>query len=50
MGEDEKNGLRLVCKNQDDLKVISSYLQDSIVIVKDMVFFKTKKNFYSSCE
>ena len=45
MDEDKKNGLRLVGKNQDDLKVISAYLQDSIVIVKDMVFLKKNKTF-----
>ena len=27
MSVDEKNGLRLVGKNQDDLKIISAFLQ-----------------------
>ncbi len=46
MSTDEKNGLRLMAKNQDDLKVISAYLQDSIVIVRDIVFLKKKYDFY----
>ena len=31
---DEKSGLKLISKNQEDIKVISAYLQDSIVKVK----------------
>ena len=45
MSEDEKNGLRLMAKNQDDLKVISAYLQDSIVFVRDIVFLKKNMTF-----
>mgnify|MGYP001159820488 CR=1 FL=1 len=45
MSTDEKNGLRLMAKNQDDLKVISAYLQDSIVIVRDIVFLKKNRSF-----
>ena len=45
MSLDEKNNLKLIGKNQKDLKVISAYLQDSIVTVKDMVFLKKNKNF-----
>ena len=45
MSADEKNGLRLMVKNQDDLKVISAYLQDSIVIVRDIVFLKKNMTF-----
>jgi len=45
MSTDEKNGLRLMAKNQDDLKVISAYLQDSIVIVRDIVFLKKNMTF-----
>ena len=45
MSIDEKNGLRLMAKNQDDLKVISAYLQDSIVIVRDIVFLKKNMTF-----
>ena len=36
----EKIGLKLIGKNLEDLKVISAYLQDSIVAVKDIVFLK----------
>ena len=36
--EDEKNNLKLIGKNQEDLQVISAYSQDSIVNVKDIVF------------
>ena len=45
MSTDEKNGLKLMAKNQDDLKVISAYLQDSIVIVRDIVFLKKNMTF-----
>ena len=41
----EKNNLKLIGKNEDDLKVISAYLQDSIVVVKDIVFLKKNKSF-----
>ena len=42
MSEDVKNNLKLIGKNQEDLKVISAYSQDSIVAVKDMIFFRKK--------
>ena len=45
MNTDEKNRLRLMGKNQDDLKVISAYLQDSIVIVRDIAFLKKNMTF-----
>ena len=45
MSTDEKNRLRLIGKNQDDLKVISAYLQDSIVIVRDIAFLKKNMTF-----
>tara|TARA_B100000686_G_C16504143_1_gene818677 strand:- start:78 stop:527 length:450 start_codon:yes stop_codon:yes gene_type:complete len=45
MSKDEKVGLKLLGKNQEDLKVISAYLQDSVVIVKDIVFLKKNKTF-----
>ena len=47
---DEKTNLKLIGKNQEDLKVISAYIQDSIVKIKDIVFFKTKWNFYNDCK
>ena len=45
MSEDAKDNLKLICKNQEDLKVISAYLQDSIVAVRDMIFLKKNKIF-----
>ena len=45
MKREEKINLKLIGKNQDDLKVISAYLQDSIVTVKDIVFLKRNKSF-----
>ena len=45
MSSNEKINLRLIGKNQDDLKVISAHLQDSIVIIKDMVFLKQNRSF-----
>ena len=45
MSRDEKTNLKLIGKNQEDLKVISAYSQDSIVNVKDMVFLKENRTF-----
>ena len=45
MSEDAKNNLKLIGKNQEDLKIISAYAQDSIVAVKDIVFLKTNRIF-----
>ena len=45
MSMNEKFNLKLLGKNQEDLKVISAYLQDSILIVKDIVFLKQNKTF-----
>jgi len=45
MSIDEKVNLKLLGKNQEDLKIISAYLQDSILIVKDIVFLKQNKIF-----
>ena len=42
---DEKTNLKLIGKNQDDLKVISAYLQDSIVAVNNIVFLKQNRTF-----
>ena len=44
MSKNGKNNLKLIGKNQDDLNVISAYLQDSIVIVKDIVFLKQNRS------
>ena len=45
MSPDERINLKLLGKNQEDLKVISAYLQDSILIVKDIVFLKQNRTF-----
>ena len=45
MNEHGKFNLKLLCRNQEDLKVISAYLQDSVVTVKDIVFLKRNKAF-----
>ena len=45
MSEDEKSNLKLIGKNQEDLKVISAYSQDSIIAVKDMVFLEKNRTF-----
>ena len=45
MSEYAKNNLKLIGKNQEDLKVISAYSQDSIVTVKDMIFLKKNRIF-----
>ena len=45
MSGDAKNNLKLIGKNQEDLKIISAYTQDSIVAVKDMVFLQQNRIF-----
>ena len=45
MSMDERVKLKLLGKNQEDLKIISAYLQDSIIIVKDIVFLKESRIF-----
>jgi len=45
MSIDESVNLKLLGKNQEDLKIISAYLQDSILIVKDIVFLKQNRTF-----
>tara|TARA_B100001123_G_C15293894_1_gene1018427 strand:+ start:1822 stop:2271 length:450 start_codon:yes stop_codon:yes gene_type:complete len=42
---DEKDNLRLIGKNEEDLKIISAYLQDSIVLIRDIVFLKKNRVF-----
>ena len=37
--------LKLLALNDDDLKVLSAHLQDSIILVKDMIFLKKNKTF-----
>ena len=41
----ERVNLKLLGKHQEDLKIISAYLQDSILIVKDIVFLKQNRTF-----
>ena len=45
ISKDEKSNLKLISKNQEDIKVISAYLQDSIVKVKNMAFLKKNRIF-----
>jgi len=42
---DEGNNLKLIGKNEEDLKIISAYLQDSVVILKDILFLKKNRTF-----
>ena len=37
--------LKLLALNNDDLKVLSAHLQDSVVLVKDMIFLKKSRTF-----
>ena len=41
----EKLNLKLIGKNIEDLKIISAYLQDSIVLINDIVFLKSSNSF-----
>ena len=45
MKNEKKNNLNLIGENEEDLKIISAYLQDSVVIVKDIVFLKKNRTF-----
>jgi hypothetical protein len=45
MREYAKDNLKLIGKNQEDLKVISAYSQDSIVGIKDITFLKKNRIF-----
>ena len=45
MSDDEKNNLKLIGRNQEDLKAISVYSQDSIVAVRDITFLKKNRIF-----
>jgi len=37
--------LKLLALNDDDLKVLSTHLQESVVLVKDIIFLKKSKTF-----
>ena len=45
MSKEVQNNLKLIGENQEDLKTISAYCQDSLVRVKDIVFLKQNKTF-----
>ena len=45
MSANGRVNLKLLGKNQEDLKVISAYLQDSVLIIKDTVFLKQNRTF-----
>ena len=45
MIKDEITHLNLTGKNEEDLNIISAYLQDSIATAKDMVFLKKNRTF-----
>ena len=45
MSEYAKNNLKLIGKNQEDLKTISTYMQDSIVTVGDIIFLEKNRIF-----
>ena len=45
MNLEDKNNLKLIGKNEEDLEIISAYLQDSVVIVKDIIFLKKNRTF-----
>ena len=41
----ENFNLKLTVKSIEDLKTISAYLQDSVVVTKDIIFLKSNKVF-----
>ena len=45
MSEWQKSNIKLIGKNEEDLKTISAYIQDSVVAVKDMVFLEKNRIF-----
>ena len=45
MRKDAKNNLKLMGNNHEDLKVISAYIQDSLVTIKNIVFLKKNRIF-----
>ena len=45
MSNDKKDNLKLIGRNEEDLNIISTYLQDSVVAVKDMLFLKKNRIF-----
>ena len=45
MIKDEITHLNLTGKNEEDLNIISAYLQDSIVLTRDITFLRKNKSF-----
>ena len=45
MSENAKNNLKLIAKNQEDLKTISAYFQDSVVVLRDIIFLEQNRIF-----
>ena len=45
MNNNENNNLKLIGKNEEDLKIISAYLQDSVVIAKNIIYLKKNRTF-----
>ena len=45
MSKDVKNNFILTAKNQKDLEIISTYSQDSIVAIKDVIFLEKNRIF-----
>ena len=45
MSENAKNNLKLIAKNQEDLRVISAYFQDSVVVLRDIIFLEQNRIF-----
>jgi len=45
MSNHKKDGLKLIGTNEEDLEIISAYLQDSVVVSKNIVFLKQNRNF-----
>ena len=45
MKKDEENNLKLTGKNEEDLKIISAYLQDSVVIASNILYLKKNRTF-----
>ena len=45
MSKSVKKNLKLIGKNKDDLKIISTYIQDSIVTIRDIIFLEKNRIF-----
>mgnify|MGYP001977146579 FL=1 len=45
MKDEKKNRIKLIGKNEEDLKIISAYLQDSVVISRDIIYLKKNRTF-----